>query len=140
MKLVDSDGVLEVDETDIEKVNPSEYDKVEDIVELIHLNMSSALHVLRQRYGSSLIHTFAGRHLIIINPRRHLSLYSDRVREREREREREGEREGEREREKERERENLFICCCRLLKCSEVVEERMYHHTYTLPDNKHIIT
>lgn len=77
--MVDSDELLEVEETDLERVNPVELDRVEDIVELIHLNESSVLHVLRQRYGSSLIHTFAGHHMIIINPLRHLSLYSDRV-------------------------------------------------------------
>ena len=38
------------------------------------------LHVLRQRYGASLVHTFAGRHLIVINPMRQLaSSYSDKV-------------------------------------------------------------
>jgi len=52
---------------------------VEDIVNLVHLNESSVLHVLRQRYGSSLIHTFAGKHLIVINPLRPLSSYVDRV-------------------------------------------------------------
>lgn len=55
-------------------------DKVEDLVNLVHLNESSVLHVLRQRYGSSLIHTLAGRHLIIMNPLKPLSSYSDRVR------------------------------------------------------------
>ena len=47
---------------------------------LMHLNESSVLHTLRQRYGSSLIHTFAGRHLLIMNPLKPLSSYSDRVR------------------------------------------------------------
>ncbi len=61
------------------QANPSSLDKVEDLVDLIHLNESSALHVLRQRYGSSLIHTFAGSHLIVLNPLRALSSYVDRV-------------------------------------------------------------
>ncbi len=54
-------------------------DKVEDLVNLVHLNEASILHVLRQRYGSSLIHTFAGRHLIVLNPLKPLSSYVDRV-------------------------------------------------------------
>ena len=61
------------------QANPPSLDHVEDIIDLIHLNESSVIHVLRQRYASSLIHTFSGRHMIIINPLRHLSLYSDRV-------------------------------------------------------------
>ncbi len=61
------------------QANPSSLDKVEDLVDLIHLNESSTLHVLRQRYGSSLIHTFAGSHLIVLNPLRALSSYVDRV-------------------------------------------------------------
>eukprot|EP00731_Ephydatia_muelleri_P023185 Em0015g768a len=71
--------VIKVDEEDIEKANPPSQDKVEDIIELTNLNESSVLHVLRQRYASSLIHTFAGRHLIVVNPLRPLSLYTDRV-------------------------------------------------------------
>ena len=61
------------------QANAPSQDKVEDIIELTNLNESSVLHVLRQRYASSLIHTFAGRHLIVINPLRPLSLYTDRV-------------------------------------------------------------
>ncbi len=61
------------------QANPSSLDKVEDLVDLIHLNESSVLHVLRQRYGSSLIHTFAGCHLIVLNPLKPLSSYVDRV-------------------------------------------------------------
>ena len=59
--------------------NPSSLDQVEDLTDLVHLNESSALHVLRQRYASSLIHTYAGRHMIIINPIRQLTSYSDKV-------------------------------------------------------------
>lgn len=77
--MLDSDDVVEIDDEDLEKANPSSLDRVEDLVELVHINESSVLHVLRQRYGSSLIHTFVGRHLIVINPIRPLSLYSDRV-------------------------------------------------------------
>ena len=79
IKLDESGDIMEVDEVDVEKANPASLDRVEDLVELIHLNESSVLHVLRQRYSSSLIHTFAGRHLVVINPLHQLSLYSDRV-------------------------------------------------------------
>lgn len=79
VKLESSGKVIEVDEVDIEKANPPSLDTVEDLVQLLHLNETSVLHVIRQRYGSSLIHTFAGRHLVVINPLRQLSLYSDKV-------------------------------------------------------------
>ncbi len=97
VQLAHNGEVLEVDDEDTEKVshsqadlqlllllfplqaNPSTLDKVEDLVNLVHLNESSALHVLRQRYGSSLIHTFAGRHLLVLNPLKPLSSYVDRV-------------------------------------------------------------
>lgn len=34
---------------------------------------------MRQRYGSSLIHTYAGQVLIIINPMKNLAIYTDKV-------------------------------------------------------------
>ena len=54
-------------------------DKSEDITHTTFLNESSALHVLRQRYGGKLIHTFNGAGLITLNPRHQLSAYSDKV-------------------------------------------------------------
>jgi len=66
--------------TTLPQANPRQYDRVEDLTELVQLNEPSVLHVLRQRYGASLIHTFAGRHLIVINPMRQLaSAYGDKV-------------------------------------------------------------
>jgi myosin-18 len=79
VKLAQTDDIIDVDEEDLEKANPPHQDTVEDLVDLTHLNEPSVLHVLRQRYGSSLIHTFAGRHLIVMNPLRPLSCYVDRV-------------------------------------------------------------
>jgi len=63
----------------VSQANPPSLDKVEDLVDLVHLNESSTLHVLRQRYGSSIIHTFAGNHLVVLNPLKPLSSYVDRV-------------------------------------------------------------
>ena len=61
------------------QANPPSLDQVEDVTDLIHLNETSVVHVLRQRYASSLIHTYAGRHMMIINPVRPLASYSDKV-------------------------------------------------------------
>jgi myosin-18 len=79
VKLENSDEILEVAEEDLEKANPPSMDQIEDVTDLIHLNETSVIHVLRQRYASSLIHTYAGRHMIIINPIRPLASYSDKV-------------------------------------------------------------
>ncbi|PIK48786.1 hypothetical protein BSL78_14352 [Apostichopus japonicus] len=57
--------------------NHSNFDRTEDLSSLLHLNDSSILHTLRQRYGANLIHTYAGRNLLIINPTHQLSVYSD---------------------------------------------------------------
>ena len=52
---------------------------MEDLTDLVHLNEPSVVHVLRQRYANSLVHTYAGRHTVIINPIRQLASYSDKV-------------------------------------------------------------
>lgn len=64
---------------DIERANPESLDLVEDICQLIHLNESSVLHVLRQRFYNNLIHTRAGPVLMVINPIASLSLYSEKI-------------------------------------------------------------
>ncbi|XP_072043844.1 LOW QUALITY PROTEIN: unconventional myosin-XVIIIa-like, partial [Amphiura filiformis] len=69
--------VLEIDEEDIEKTNPPQYDRAEDIATLLNLNESGALHTIRQRYGANLIHTFAGRNMVVVNPMHQLSIYSE---------------------------------------------------------------
>lgn len=71
--------IIEVEEDDVEKANPAGYDKVEDLAQLRFLNESSALHTLRQRYGNSLIHTYAGPSIITINPMAPLAIYTDKV-------------------------------------------------------------
>ncbi|XP_075218480.1 unconventional myosin-XVIIIa-like isoform X2 [Lycorma delicatula] len=69
-----------VDEDDIEKANPPQLDRVDDLSLLRYLNESSALHTLRQRYGGNLIHTYTGESVIIMNPVTPLApLYSEKV-------------------------------------------------------------
>ncbi|XP_041350261.1 unconventional myosin-XVIIIa-like isoform X3 [Gigantopelta aegis] len=79
IKLESQGDVLEVDEDDIEKANPPQFDRAEDLSSLRYLNESSALHTIRQRYAVNLIHTYAGPSLILVNPAQHLPLYSDKV-------------------------------------------------------------
>ncbi|KHN75127.1 Unconventional myosin-XVIIIa [Toxocara canis] len=56
---------MEVDVTDVDKANPAIMDRVEDLARLRYINETSAVHVLRHRYGSSLLHTNAGSQNII---------------------------------------------------------------------------
>ncbi|KAL3271771.1 hypothetical protein HHI36_022241 [Cryptolaemus montrouzieri] len=78
---VDQTGeTLTVDEDDIEKANPAQFDRVEDLTHLRQLNESSILHTLRQRFAFNLIHTYAGNStLIVINPMAPLAIYSEKV-------------------------------------------------------------
>nr|XP_045601371.1 unconventional myosin-XVIIIa-like isoform X13 [Procambarus clarkii] len=79
LKLEHNGDVIEVDEDDVEKANPPPYDRCEDLAQLRHLNESSVLHTLRQRYGSNLIHTYAGAAMVVINPTSPLAIYSEKV-------------------------------------------------------------
>jgi len=61
-------------------MNQVQYDLVEDLALLPHLNESSALHTLQQRYYRNLIHTYAGKKtLLVVNPVRPVSVYTEKV-------------------------------------------------------------
>ncbi|XP_060534263.1 unconventional myosin-XVIIIa isoform X1 [Cylas formicarius] len=78
--LEETDDVLSVDEDDIERANPPQFDRAEDLAALRHLNESSVLHTLRQRYSTNLIHTYAGSGtLLVVNPMAPLAIYSEKV-------------------------------------------------------------
>ncbi|KAF7266682.1 hypothetical protein GWI33_020014 [Rhynchophorus ferrugineus] len=80
IKLEHNGDVLVVDEDDIEKANPPQFDRAEDLAALRHLNESSVLHTLRQRYATNLIHTYAGcSTLLVVNPMAPLAIYSEKV-------------------------------------------------------------
>ncbi|CAH1113986.1 unnamed protein product [Psylliodes chrysocephalus] len=72
--------ILCVDEDDIEKANPPQFDRAEDLASLRHLNESGVLHTLRQRYAMNLIHTYAGcGTMLVVNPMAPLAIYSEKV-------------------------------------------------------------
>ncbi|XP_014213237.1 unconventional myosin-XVIIIa isoform X2 [Copidosoma floridanum] len=79
IRLVNSAEELLVDEEDVEKANPPQFDRAEDLSQLRFLNESSVLHTLRQRYASNLIHTYAGDSMVVINPAAPLAIYSEKV-------------------------------------------------------------
>nr|BAE28009.1 unnamed protein product [Mus musculus] len=77
---LDHDGaILDVDEDDIEKTNAPSCDRLEDLASLVYLNESSVLHTLRQRYGASLLHTYAGPSLLVLSTRGAPAVYSEKV-------------------------------------------------------------
>ncbi|XP_044296358.1 unconventional myosin-XVIIIb [Varanus komodoensis] len=66
---VEADGaVLEVEEHSVQRVNPPQFDRAEDLASLPSLNEASALHTLRQRYQSQLLYTYAGPDLVALGP------------------------------------------------------------------------
>ncbi|KAG7206056.1 hypothetical protein KM043_003454 [Ampulex compressa] len=79
IRLSTSGEELLVDEEDVEKANPPQFDKAEELSQLRFLNESSVLHTLRQRYASNLIHTYGGDSMIVINPVAPLAIYSEKV-------------------------------------------------------------
>lgn len=77
---LDHDGaILDVDEDDVEKANAPSCDRLEDLASLVYLNESSVLHTVRQRYGASLLHTYAGPSLLVLSPRGAPAVYSEKV-------------------------------------------------------------
>lgn len=70
---------VSVDEDEVVKANPPQFDLAEDLAHLRHLNEASLLHTIRCRYAASLPHTYAGQSLVVVNPVSPLAVYSERV-------------------------------------------------------------
>ncbi|XGW27597.1 hypothetical protein V3C99_007865 [Haemonchus contortus] len=51
---------MTVDSTDIDRMNPTQLDRAGDVAALCYLNETSAVHLLRQRFGCNLLYTNAG--------------------------------------------------------------------------------
>ncbi|XP_053558065.1 unconventional myosin-XVIIIb [Bombina bombina] len=71
--------VIEVDEENIHRTNPSKFDYAEDLTTLISLNESSVINTLQHRYQSQLIHTNAGPNLIVLKPSAPITNFSTKV-------------------------------------------------------------
>ncbi|KAM3556024.1 hypothetical protein MY1884_005282 [Beauveria asiatica] len=67
----------EVDAESFDKVNPTKFDKANDMAELTHLNEASVVHNLRIRYQSDLIYTYSGLFLVTVNPYCPLPIYTN---------------------------------------------------------------
>ncbi|CAO2641745.1 Myosin-11 (Fragments) [Lemmus lemmus] len=79
VELVENGKKITVGKDDIQKMNPPKFSKVEDMAELTCLNEASVLHNLRERYFSGLIYTYSGLFCVVINPYKHLPIYSEKI-------------------------------------------------------------
>uniref|UniRef100_A0A3P9MJ40 Myosin, heavy chain 9a, non-muscle n=1 Tax=Oryzias latipes TaxID=8090 RepID=A0A3P9MJ40_ORYLA len=79
VELVDSGKKVKINKDDIQKMNPPKFNKVEDMAELTCLNEASVLHNLKDRYYSGLIYTYSGLFCVVINPYKHLPIYSEEI-------------------------------------------------------------
>ncbi|XP_074869174.1 unconventional myosin-XVIIIb isoform X2 [Carettochelys insculpta] len=66
---IDADNtVMEVEEEDVHRTNPSELDYAENLAALVSLNESSVINTLQYRYQSQLCNTYAGPSLVALKP------------------------------------------------------------------------
>ncbi|KAM4808061.1 unconventional myosin-XVIIIb [Rhinophrynus dorsalis] len=79
IRIDEGNRVLEVDEENIHRTNPSKFDYAEELTTLISLNESSVINTLQHRYQSQLIHTNAGPNLIVLKPSTPVTNYSAKV-------------------------------------------------------------
>ncbi|KAJ2940221.1 hypothetical protein O0L34_g11788 [Tuta absoluta] len=80
VRVLHTGETLTVDEDDLEKANPPQLERCEDIASLRCLNECGALHVLRSRYAAGLPHARAGHALLVMGPpRRTTPAYTDKV-------------------------------------------------------------
>ncbi|WVQ93464.1 hypothetical protein IAU59_000538 [Kwoniella sp. CBS 9459] len=60
-------------------MNPPQFDGVEDIADLTHLNEASVINNLRARYQARSIYTYSGLFLISLNPYQPLPIYTPKI-------------------------------------------------------------
>ena len=67
----------EVDSENVDKVNPTKFDRADDMAELTHLNEASVVYNLHLRYQADLIYTYSGLFLVTVNPYCPLPIYTN---------------------------------------------------------------
>ncbi|XP_032154811.1 myosin-15 [Sapajus apella] len=70
---------LSIQEDKIQQMNPPEFEMIEDMAMLTHLNEASVLHTLKGRYGQWMIYTYSGLFCVTINPYKWLPVYQKEV-------------------------------------------------------------
>ncbi|KAJ1071243.1 hypothetical protein K5549_021025, partial [Capra hircus] len=66
---------MSVKEDEIQQMNAPEFEMIEDMATLTHLNEASVLHALRRRYDHWMIYTYSGLSCVSINPHKQLPVY-----------------------------------------------------------------
>lgn len=72
-----SGALLELPLSQIDKVNPAQFDRANDIAELTFLNEASVLHNLNARYLHDEIYTYSGLFLVAVNPYKPIAIYDN---------------------------------------------------------------
>ena len=65
--------------SEVGRVNPPKFEKVEDMVNLTFLNDASVFWNLKTRYQAKMIHTYSGLFVVVVNPYKRYPIYTHRV-------------------------------------------------------------
>lgn len=76
VKLLNSNETKTVPFDEIHPMNPSNFDKIDNMSELTHLNEPSVLNNLENRYNDDVIYTYSGLFLVAINPYSNIKIYN----------------------------------------------------------------
>ncbi|CAK1541728.1 unnamed protein product [Leptosia nina] len=80
VRVIQTGETITVDEDDLEKANPPQLERAEDIASLRCLNECGALNVLRSRFAAGLHHARAGHALLVLGPpKRTTPVYTEKV-------------------------------------------------------------
>ncbi|TNN81011.1 Myosin-10 [Liparis tanakae] len=79
VELTDSQRKVTLSREEVQRMNPPHFSKVEDMADLTCLNEASVLHNLRERYYSGLIYTYSGLFCVVVNPYKHLPIYTESI-------------------------------------------------------------
>lgn len=77
VRILKSGETKEINAKDIEKMNPSQFDRVGDMAELTYLNEPSVVHNLSSRWLAHQIYTYSGLFLVAVNPYEKLGIYDE---------------------------------------------------------------
>ncbi|XP_022648625.1 myosin heavy chain, non-muscle-like isoform X1 [Varroa destructor] len=81
VELVETNKKMTVSRDDIQKMNPPNFDRVDDMADLTCLNEACVLHNIKERYYSGLIYTYSGLFCVVVNPYKKLPIYTDQLME-----------------------------------------------------------
>uniref|UniRef100_A0A0N5B157 Myosin motor domain-containing protein n=1 Tax=Syphacia muris TaxID=451379 RepID=A0A0N5B157_9BILA len=79
IEIVETGKKVVISKDDVQKMNPPNFEKVEDMADLTCLNEACVLHNLKERYFSSLIYTYSGLFCVVVNPYKKLPIYSETI-------------------------------------------------------------